>query len=378
MSICPLVWMAALPMVSAVIGCSEPAPAEFVVNLEGRDRSSVGRTRTEAITETLEALFGTPDEPRVPEGVTLDAELLRLAAGPVRRDEAGNPCGLFRQHCVACHGISGDGAGPDAARLAPYPRDYRRGLFKFTSTAGGAKPIETDLERTLRAGVPGTAMPSFAALEPRQLAALVAYVEYLSIRGEAELSLIRLVVDDDERLPLDMNVVVEECVRPVAEMWQQKAPQAAIPEQEALEHRPPIDTAQRLAASIARGRALYLRKDSQCIKCHGPEGDGQGEQPELYDDWNKPKKGVTPEQTAALAPLFTLPLQELKARDFREGKFRGGSRPVDLYWRIDVGLKGTAMPAAGPSPGVKGILTSEEIWDVVHYVRSLSGANDER
>ena len=137
----------------------------------------------------MEKLFGTPDKPVVPEGVDLDKELLAIAAGPVGSDENDNPRGLFRKHCVACHGISGDGAGPNAAALMPYPRDYRPGVFKYTSTAGGGKPVREDLLRTLQTGIPGTAMPSFGKLPQRQLESLVEYVKYLSLRGETELYL---------------------------------------------------------------------------------------------------------------------------------------------------------------------------------------------
>jgi mono/diheme cytochrome c family protein len=52
--------------------------------------------------------------------------------------------------------------------------------------------------------------------------------------------------------------------------------------------------------------------------------------------------------------------------------FRGGSRPVDIYYRVDAGIPGTPMPAAGPSGGTQGVLTPEEIWHVVHYIRSLA------
>lgn len=356
---------------TVLAGCA-PGPPEFVVNMEGRDPATVSPVQRTAITETLAELFGTPNQPKAPEGVDLDMDLLQRAAGPIYSDEQGREYGLFRKHCVTCHGLSGDGAGPAAAVLSPYPRDYRRGLFKFTSTAGGAKPVDADLERTVLAGVPGTAMPSFAMLKVEDVRALVEYVKYLSVRGETELWLVRQVVDEDEYLPLDKKLVMEEGLLPVVEMWK-KAPQTAISEQEALSHAPPTDTPERLSASIARGRELYLEKNSQCIKCHGPEGDGKGEEPELYDEWNKPKKGASPEQTAALARLFTLPIQELYPRNFREGVFHGGGRPVDLYWRVCVGVKGTAMPAAGPAPGAKGVLAPEEIWDVVNYVLSLSG-----
>ena len=352
-------------------GCSPTGPPQFALNLEGRDPQTVARAQAEAIAETLIKLFGTPNHPKVPDGADLDLNRLELAAGPVYGDEDGTQHGLFRRHCARCHGVSGSGAGPAAAMLSPYPRDFRRGWFKYTSTTGGAKPIDADLERTLRAGVPGTAMPSFAMLPERQIDALLEYVKYLSIRGETELFLFGLVVDEDEYLPLDMDVVMEDGVAPVTEMWKE-APETAISEKEALGHAPPVERPELLAASVAKGRELYVRKESQCVKCHGPEGDGEGEEPELYDEWNKPKKGVTPEQTAEVAWLFRLPHQELRPRNFREGTFRGGSRPVDVYWRIHVGIKGTAMPAAGPAPGAKGILTPEEIWHVVNYVRRLA------
>src|SRR5262249_47806440 len=47
---------------------------------------------------------------------------------------------LYRLHCLHCHGVSGAGDGPTASFLYPRPRDYRKGLFKFTSTPTGVKP----------------------------------------------------------------------------------------------------------------------------------------------------------------------------------------------------------------------------------------------
>ena len=74
----------------------------------------------------------------------------------------------------------------------------------------------------------------------------------------------------------------------------------------------------------------------------------------------------------SLTARFQLPLQSLPARNLTEGVFHGGDRPIDLYRRISVGIKGTPMPAAGPAPGRKGELSPEDIWHVVNYVRSLS------
>jgi len=361
----------ALAAVVLAAGCGRSPPVEFPLNLEGRPPESVSPKQAAAIRQTLTQLFGTPNEPRVPDGAPLDPERLAMAAGAVAGDAQGRQRGLYRRHCVTCHGIAGDGAGPAAAVLDPYPRDYRRGVFKYTSTRSGAKPIRKDLQRTLYRGVPGTAMPSFAHLAPEESEALIDYVIYLAIRGETELYLLQLVVDEQSYLPPDMERVREEGVLSAVESW-------LLPERRAAElvveppPRPPVDRPEALAASIAKGRELYLARDSQCVKCHGPEGDGNGEEKELYDDWNKSKKGVTPEQTAALARLFKLPLQRLRPRDFRKGVFQGGSGPADLYLRICVGIKGTPMPAAGPAPGVPGPLKPDEIWHVVDYVRALA------
>lgn len=356
-------------------GCMAYQPPQFELNLEGRPKGSVSRQQAEAITQMLTRLFGTPDEPRVPDGSGLDAELLAMAAGPPTGDPQGAARGLFRRHCATCHGISGDGAGPTALVLDPYPRDFRRGIFKYTSTKAGIKPLKSDLRRTLMRGVPGTAMPSFAQLSPRELDALVEYVKYLSIRGETELYLLEQVVDEEVRLPLDKDMVLDEGVLPVARAWEapERDPQLRI----TPGPRPPVDTPQQLAASVAKGRALYGSKEAQCVKCHGANGDGKGEEQELYDDWNKPKKGVTPEQTAELARRFKLPLQRLRPRDFRQGTFRGGIGPEGryLYDRIYAGIKGTPMPGVGPSPGAPGVLPPEDIWHIVDYVLSLSRKN---
>jgi mono/diheme cytochrome c family protein len=387
----------------ALAGCWRSAPPEFPLNLEGRPPQSVSAPQAAAIRDTLAQFFGTPNEPLAPQNVRLDPVLLAAAAGPVAGDAQGRQRGLFRRHCVTCHGLAGDGAGPTAFMLDPYPRDFRSGTFKYTSTRAGAKPVRHDLQRTLSCGIPGTAMPSFADLRCEETEALIEYVQYLSIRGETELYLLQLVVDDRSNLPPDMELIADEGVRPAADSWllpearagelvvippQQtekgdKSNFGAIRSSKTGDHNPkldlspfselraPAETEDALAASIAKGKQLYLAKSSQCAKCHGPGGDGNGEERELYDDWNKRKRGATPEQTAEMAAWFKLPIVRLRPRNFHEGVFHGGSGAADVYTRICVGIKGTPMPAAGSGPGSEGALKPNEIWNVVDFVRSL-------
>ena len=128
--------------------------------------------------------------------------------------------------------------------------------------------------------------------------------------------------------------------------------------------RPPARTRQEVAASIAAGRKLFLSESAKCFQCHGREGRGDGEQSELYDDWNAPKIKKNP-------AWFRLPVERLWPRDFTRGVFRGGDRPIDVYWRVHTGINGTPMPQAGPGVGSAGALTPEDIWHVVNFVRSL-------
>jgi mono/diheme cytochrome c family protein len=349
-------------LATAVCGCRSKPP-RFAVNAEGRE--PIAAEQEQSIVEALAQLCGTPDAPKSPRGAGLDAERLTAAAGPVRSDEEGNLAGLYRKHCVLCHGIAGDGAGPNAAVLSPYPRDFRRGVFKFTSTLSGAKPTADDLEDTLRRGVPGTAMPSFDTLGDREIAALVEYVKYLSIRGEVELALVRLIVDLDDP-PQDLDAFCDDELLPVVGMWVAAGKQVLEPSSQ-----PTANTPQERAAAIVRGQRVYISENAKCVSCHGPEGRGDGPQNPLYDDWNKSKLGTNAAETQQRARLFRLPIQSLRPRDFTAEKFRGGDRPADLYRRVHASVKGTPMPAHGPTPGNRGALTPEQIRDVLEYVRSL-------
>jgi mono/diheme cytochrome c family protein len=183
-------------------------------------------------TWVVNTLFGTPDDPRLPEVAIQDESLSSListdhlmrASGP--EDASGR--GLYRLLCASCHGVTGNGRGPVGAAQVPYPRDYRMGIFKFKTTPRGAKPTKDDLRRVIKHGIAGTNMndiQQLLALEklkrgnsapwlPESISdadvdALVDYVIYLSWRGEHErqqidMGVLEGVLEGGERL-IDSN-----------------------------------------------------------------------------------------------------------------------------------------------------------------------------
>lgn len=375
------VGLAAVLLVQA--GCGKVESPQFALNMQGvnltelaaetrklspEERKEVQQQRQD-IVNVLVAGFGTPDDPYVLPEAQLDPLKLQFASGPVGSDQRGLETGLYRKHCVHCHGINGDGAGPTARFLNPYPRDYRQGVFKFTSTAAGMKPLRADLKRTLVDGIPGTAMPSFMLLPDHELEALVEYVIYLSMRGQVE-ELLNLNVAGDEPLPENREELVE-LVRPIAEDWQAADDAVVNPDIENLPPLAPLTSAserEEYLASLERGKKLFLGDVAKCSSCHGPSGLGDGSGEPLYDDWNKVKPAndyVDPETGDRPIVWWNLPKQQLDPRNLRLGIYRGGRRPMDLYRRVYAGIKGTPMPAGG------NVLKPEEIWDLVNYVRSL-------
>ena len=91
---------------------------------------------------------------------------------------------LFQKHCVHCHGVNGEGDGPTAAYLNPYPRNFVEG--KFRDVRRGTKHGISDLKRVIRTGVNGTAMPSFARLKDEQQLAIALYVDHLAKGGMSD------------------------------------------------------------------------------------------------------------------------------------------------------------------------------------------------
>lgn len=366
----------------AVLGCGAPE-ARFTLNrVHARAKekeldAKLSGTQLRNAASVLDAFFGTPDRPQLPPLDTVDVsklisgQRLVLASGPVGRGLGGEAHGLYREHCVHCHGITGDGAGPTAAFLNPYPRDYRRGTFKFKSTPGVTPPTHDDLKRVLYDGIPGTAMPSFKVLDDAQLDALVHYVKYLSIRGQAERALIELAAGELEEKQLLVDIdssaadehlkLVKETIEPLVESWL-TAETVPVPA-------PPEDW--KSPESIAQGRKLFFTTLTNCSKCHGDSALGDGQTTD-YDEWTKDwtiKINLDPKKDQRALGGFlnagALQPRNIRPRNLRMGVYRGGRRPIDLYWRIKNGIAGTPMPEASKQ------MTDDDIWHLIAYVRTL-------
>ncbi len=381
---------------AVVAGCGRP-DVRFALNREqqpppkDKESEAVREVQDQAVVDVLHVMFGTPDAPVAWGGTGvsgLDERKLRLASGPAD-DPQGR--GLYRRHCVHCHGITGDGNGPTARFLSPYPRDFRFAMFKFKSTTpDGAKPTREDLARTLREGINGTAMPSFKVLlRNDEIEALVEYVVYLGMRGRTELQLRNPQLNDaglvsdnniekfeDRTEEVYAKIIADAVAEAELATWGQAQQQVF-----ALPSREEAKIANEDGAKLFAGAPGKDGKNRvECMKCHGPTALGDGPSAsENFDKWNEPKwkliqAGSGPD---AISRQFNLPLQRLSPRNLRLGVYRGGRRQVDVFRRIALGIFPSGMPANASIKDGK-VDTSDptklqphEIWALVDYVLSL-------
>ena len=85
---------------------------------------------------------------------------------------------VYFKRCVWCHGVEGGGDGPAAERLFTRPRNFIQGTFKIRFTDSGELPLEADLIKTVKNGLPGSAMPAWGEfLGEDEIVAVVNFVK---------------------------------------------------------------------------------------------------------------------------------------------------------------------------------------------------------
>lgn len=190
---------------------------------------------------------------------------------------------VYQRNCLVCHGAYGDGRGEMGRELKPRPRDFGRGIFKYRSTPAGALPTDTDLERIVRGGLAGTAMPVFSNLSDREIKSVIEYVKSFSSRWR------------------DPKNYAQALVLPPLPKWFENEASAK--------------------SRAAKGRDLFK---TACAACHDPDGSGRGTAANaLEDSWGQP---VTPS-------------------DLRQPSLRSGRTLETIYRVLLTGIEGTPMPS---------------------------------
>jgi mono/diheme cytochrome c family protein len=271
--------------------------------------------------------------------------------------------GLYLRHCMHCHGVSGGGNGPTAEYLNPLPRDYRDGLFKFTSTKLAVGASRHDLYRTIKLGIPSTYMPSFMLLPDDDVRVLAEYVRWLAARGMVEKSMVNQLAVDFANVDLTQEELTAKATEfeeykksDLSDAIELAGDDAALklsqPEADDAVVMPSEPRGPVTAESLKRGRELFMHKDNNCFGCHGEKGRGDGAsndaiaegqtEPGLFDDWGN----------------------KIRPRNLTRGVYRGGRRPIDIYRRIRIGIKGAKMPNNTK-------LSDADVWHLVNYVYSI-------
>jgi mono/diheme cytochrome c family protein len=338
----------------AVWGCSRLPDSTYTLRTES-EKIALPAKHAAQIAAYLAAFHGTPAHPRMAlPAADADFEAVKtrgITALP-RTDKSGydrlhlqRGREVYTAQCAGCHGTTGDGKGPAGRYLNPPPRDYRNGVFKFTSTPRGSKPRREDLRRILKYGAKGTSMPAFRFLSDEDTEAVIDYVQVLASRGQLEIDLIREAQDElDEEDDFDPETVAG-FVTDIAASWDRAEAEIVRP----LTVNPP-----RTAETVRAGAVAFA--EFACVKCHGAEARGSRSADVGQDVWGR---------TAYPANLAM-------------GMLHGGRRPVDIYRRIYSGINGTPMPsskdpntAIGETPEQR----SEKIWHLVHFVESVIEAS---
>ncbi len=311
-------------------------------------------TQTE-ITKLLAEQFGTPAQPRVGDGKTNLPELgkkLKLDSQTLAQGSVA-----YRRNCLHCHGLSGDGKGSSGLWVHPPPRDFRQGRFKFISTNPAKnlnRPRREDILRTIRMGLHGTSMPAFGILPTEELEALASYVIHLGIRGEVEFTIEKTLLKPqsqvlnlfenylpDEEVSKDQETLaffVPKFLQEIVRQYHTAESQVLVPPEYPFKD-------SELSDSIRRGFRLFSSQAPDalgCVSCHIDYG---RQSPWQYDEWgslNRPS-------------------------NLTAGIYKGGRRPLDLFWRIKRGIPPSKMPAATLTGEDEG----KKTWDLVNFIEAL-------
>ena len=226
------------------------------------------------------------------------------------RADAGRGKVLYKEYCAQCHGFTGKGDGPAASALEPKPAIHANMPFDKL-------PMEYLYTVINHGGVAVGKSPNMPywglTIGQQGVADVIAYLK-VTFKGVPE-------------IPATAGGPGGLCVQPRKTA---KAPD------DFLSKTNPLSS----SAAVKAGKELFLKtaQPVACVMCHGEQGDGKGL------------------MGAALVP---------SPRNFTCGVMMKDIPDGQLFWVIKNGSPGTGMMAFGGLP-------DEQVWQLIHYIRSLA------
>ena len=219
---------------------------------------------------------------------------------------------LYKEYCAQCHGFTGKGDGPAASALEPKPAIHANIPFEKL-------PMEY-LYNVVNHGGPAVGkspnMPYWGLTIGHQgVADVIAYLK-VTFKGIPDVA------------------AAGDGAQGAACMQARKTTQAP---DEFLAKTNPLASS---SGSISAGKVLFLKtaQPVACVMCHGEQGDGKGL------------------MGAALMP---------PPRNFTCGAMMKDVPDGQVFWIIKNGSPGTGMMSFASLP-------DEQVWQLVHYIRSLA------
>ena len=289
-------------------------------------------------------------------GEGVNAKIKRNVSADKRQIAGG--FGLYRRHCLHCHGVSGPATARRSAFLYPDPARLSQGavqvhLHAQRCPAPSRRPAADDQERPARhvdAGVRGA--------DDRRRDRAGHRLRDLPEHARRDRAVPDRRRDDLRRerpgSPLGGH-------RP-GEWRRASSTSGRRPSRRWSIRRSPRTPSSR--ESILRGRDLFLGKTKEkleCAGCHGSQGLGDGPSFVSQDVFNQVVFGGNPserdDRIKALddktKELWVQKLDDwgnpLRPANLNRGVYKGGRRPLDIYWRIAKGITGAQMPAHYPT-----------------------------
>jgi caa(3)-type oxidase subunit IV len=225
---------------------------------------------------------------------------------------------LFAVNCTSCHGPEGLGNGPAASALNPHPRNFHQDK----DWVNGRKP--SNVFKTLKEGVAGSAMASFATLPSDDRWALAHFVLSLGPTPPKDTPADLMAIGIDSTKENAVETV--EATIPV-EMAMKMIAQPEMPARPAM-----------TADQNSPGAQLY----QSCVQCHGDHGQGG-------------KIGALP-SISTPANVTVDPFMNSS---------EGLASQASFTKLLDSGIPGGMMPSYGQYSGA-------EMGELYKYVRSLA------